>query len=341
MQLMVPFTQSLWQLLTVYFAMGLLIGTYDTATQTFLSTLWGAEGLPFRQSVMLVRGAGSALGPLIVQPFLMRNSPAGDKSQDQVSLVWPFSIFAILCLASALLSLAVWHIMPETVDHPSRVTVKSSNDGNEASSHRQTNKLWMHVMTCLCILFIFFDTAIDVSLRSFIAPFITYSKLNLGQDTGAALTTGFFAAATVTRFAGLFYIQWIGIEINYLISMMLLMVANAILLIYCESSAILLWIGVCMAGISTASNIPCMYGYMEKHFAITHITASVVGVFYQLSYIVFPLIVSHFMQIFPASLFWTVLVCSCCLCLLLPAIVLIAKNRLPAERKELCHVRHS
>lgn len=340
LQITLAFTRNIYSLIFTIVVLGVAVGTVEAGSNVYISTLWGREGLPFRQALMLCRGAGSAIAPLIIRPFLMRqesqNETNAEYYPDRVRLVWPFSIFGTLYLVAACLTFCVWRMHPDTPDHPSRVTEipdTMRRPSMESNCHDKawpkTNfHFWKKIMIALCIIFLFTDCAIDVTVRSFIATYAKSSSMSLPQATGADLTTCFFAAATAFRFMGIFYILWIGIEVNFLLSMLLLTAANAILLPFADSNEPLLWMGVAMIGTSTANNIPCIYSYMEEFFPITSQIVSITSVTSSLSYILFPLLFSYYIQSFPISLFWCSALCTACMGITLPAIVMVARKRL-------------
>ena len=361
--LMIPFISSLWGLAVVFFLLGFGGGAFETGSMTMISTLWGTESLPFRQATFLVAGFGIAVGPLIVQPFLMHEDVQSTNSSivnqtdvtyhpEKVNLFWPFAVISFVYAFAAIMLFFMWKLFPETTDHPSRVKEAEKNDptrkrdsdpsppflphpSSEVAPATRMAALWKVCIVTLAAAFVCMTYCIDTCLGSFIATFATKSSLQLAPEAGAQLTSLYSAAATATRVAGLLYINWIGMEINFLISVCLVIASNAVLLVFCNSSETMLFVGIAMMGISTANNNPCTYGYLETLFPITSTIASVIGVTSTLAYFVPTLIVPHYIVTNPVFLFWFVLICSSCLLISLLSLLAMARIKRKESGNEL------
>jgi fucose permease len=124
------------------------------------------------------------------------------------------------------------------------------------------------------------------------------------------MTALFWATFTFWRCITIFYIEYVGNEMNILLALVAIMIGNIILVPFANSSVVCLWIGVAIIGLGTSPVWGCVFGYLEQHFPVTSKIAASMVVSACVGEFVFPFIISYFIVSTPIVFLWLTLICS-------------------------------
>lgn len=339
------------------------------------------------QSLHFMFGTGSLIAPLIAVPFLANTDEDGDTGSinetmtitstnsnlielekeifypEQVRLVYPYTILAIVSALSAAFTLLIWFYEPETTGHPSRLPDLSNHhepvpqeevetnhvqlevavvpgegeskqvdqeEEEEGNNHRQTRSYKCYKVLTILLVMLFMHTylGLEISFGSYLTTFVVKSGLPLTKSDGAHITTTFWATFTLFRVLTVFYIEYVRTEANILASLVIILLANCFLVPFGDTSVPFLLTGVCLIGIGTSSVWASLFGYMEEFFPVTSFIGSLIVISAVTGEFVFPYVISNFIDHYPRILIWVTLFCSVSTSLLFLLIMLLCRVKL-------------
>ena len=330
LKFVVPFLPSLPWLLTQSALFGIGLGAFETGLNAFVSILWGQENMPFRQIILMILGCGTIVSPLVLEPFLMTKEDARMNETilyhpDQVKLIYPFSILSAIFASTAIFTFCVWFYFPETTNHPSRIVCDPES---QKGAKDWKDSWWSIAVVVLVIFFVFLDMGVEGPMNSMIASFAIHSKIGLSPQSAARLTSLLFTCTTLTRAASVLYVPLISVDGNWVLNCILMLSASNILLFFGNQSEQLLWLGVGLMGMSTATNVPCIYGYMEQYFPVSSMISSMFCIANGVSFMLFPYIVSNFIVDQPHFFLYSNSLVSTCLAVTLITVVILCRFKL-------------
>lgn len=145
----VPHVTVLWPLLLIFVLNGTCLGFFEAACNVTMLYLWGREAMPFMQALNFMYGSGAMIAPLIAEPFLIVRNESEDSETrntsipdifhpEEVMLVYPYSIAAVILVLCAVTNFILWIMFPDTTEHPSRTPLasKNSNNNNDKDNDR-------------------------------------------------------------------------------------------------------------------------------------------------------------------------------------------------------------
>lgn len=335
MIVILPHLTHLWLLLLIHFGIGLGFGSLMTGQSAFLSTLWGKKTLRLRIIDSLARGLCSAVAPLMIQVFARPLDPYSaptlqiHESKCQYFLSWPYFLVASFAFVSSVTSFVVWKFYPVTTAHNSRGQDQHESQG-EGTGSNVISSFWKRIMIVFALFFILSIYPIDHAVTAFIAPFVR--MISLPQQTGNQMISALFASQTISRITGIIYIPYIGLEINFILTSIMLISANAILVLSGGKNEAALWIGVVLVGFSTANDVNLIYCFMERYFSVTNGIAAAAVAMAMIGNGMFPLLVAPLMERDPSYLFMITSAFSASSVVMLVIIVLIGRLWLIKEQ---------
>ena len=276
-----------------------------------------------------------------------------------IQLVYPYSFVATILAFNAVFWLILWILRPETTEHPSRErnppsVVGGNNDDspvdkdgnmilqtidsgagkrtqlsdNVRESTEKSLVFYKGIVITLTMMFMHIYYGLELTFGSFLVTFAVESNLNLSKKDGAQLTSLFWATFTFWRLTTIFYIEYIGNEMNILFALSVILVGNVILVPFANSSVLCLWIGVAFIGLGTSSIWSCVFGYLEEYFPVTSRIASSMIVSAIIGEFIFPLIISNFVADTPQIFLWVTLFCSLSLTIIFLFLVLVMRKKM-------------
>lgn len=124
-------------------------------------------------------------------------------------------------------------------------------------------------------------------------------------------------------------------SINLLISLALMLIAGTLLILFGNTNAACLWIGVTLMGCGMSSTYPCMFGIMQQTVNVTPLLSSAATISFTLGEFSFPLLISLMMQENPGLLMWVVMFCAAGMIVVLLLVQLIRKQMVERIEKKI------
>ena len=274
-----PFMQG-W---TFFFGVGSLLS--PVVAQPFLLESKLSDGLIEENNILVGTSDNST------QEVFLPNA------QDLL-LVYPYSIVALILTINSAWMLLIFLFWRNTEEHPSRKEDKStthldkttdiikdktidSNFINEKSlpdlcvttaslqqSSQETNKEFKRsrlIAVILTMMWSHIYYGLVLTMGSFLVAFAVESNLRLTKSVGTQLTSIFWGICTFFRLAAIFYIEYIGNELNIWLCLTTVVIGNIFLIPFGNSHETCLWIGVAVIGLGTSSMWSCMFSYIEDY----------------------------------------------------------------------------
>lgn len=246
MSALVPLANSRWILFSIVLIFGLTKGALDVGCNTLLLWVHNETVGPFMNGLHAFFGLGAFIAPLIVAWSI---SSTGD-------IHWVFWIFA---LSAFPIAAWVWRL-----PSPASRAVPAQHE------HAPFPVLPVILMVLCFVLYV----GSEVGYGNWI---YTYAfKLNFGTEvTAAYLTSAFWGSFTLGRLFGI----WVSTRLKPMTILSLDFAGSLVslgLIIFFQESAIILWVGTILLGISQASIFPTFLTLAEERM---HITGTVAGLF--------------------------------------------------------------
>lgn len=312
----IPLIPDIWFLLPVFVVSGVAQAFYETGTYVFVVQLWGSKSAPMMQAMSFMLGSGGLIAPMVVKPFLTEMPEAGARSAStaDVSLHIPYSILGSLFVLCSLSNLMMWLVSPETAVHESR-----SEEEDDVGKEKEKTNLMDWRMILLAVLFILFNFGyygLEIVYGSYLMSFAVDCELKLSKQTGADLTTLFWATATLPTIAAAVLVKWTGDEVLMVISLIVTIIGNVILVPFGDKSEVCLWVGVVVVGIGMSSILGLIFSLVEEEIGLSARMSTLLIISCQVGEFVFPMIVSFFIEDNPSVFLWTSLSCTLYTCVL-------------------------
>ena len=243
---LVPLATSRWMLFTIVLILGLFKGALDVGCNTLLLWVHDETVGPFMNGLHAFFGVGAFIAPLIVAQVL---SATGD-------IYWVYWFFA---LVSFPLAVWIWNL-----PSPAARTIPSHH---ESASFPLIPVL---IMVLCFVLYVGGEAGYG-------AWIYTYAfTLNFGNEiTAAYLTSAFWGSFTLGRLLGI----WVSTKARPLTILYMDFagcILSVLLIILFPGSALMLWIGTILFGISQASIFPTFLTLAEERM---HVTGTIAGLF--------------------------------------------------------------
>ncbi len=242
----VPLASSRWVLFIVALILGLFKGALDVGCNTLLLWVHNETVGPFMNGLHAFFGVGAFIAPLIVAQVL---AVTGD-------IYWVYWVFAI-----AAFPLAIW------------IWTLPSPASRAVPAHHESAPFPILPVLIMVLCFVLYVGG-EAGYGAWI---YTYAfTLNFGTEvTAAYLTSAFWGSFTLGRLLGI----WISTRarpITILILDFVGCIASVGLILLFQESAIILWIGTVLFGISQASIFPTFLTLAEERM---HVTGTIAGLF--------------------------------------------------------------
>jgi len=342
---------DLYALIGIFFANGLVQGTINTASNAFVLSVWGKESEPFIQTYFFFFGIGALVAPVFTRPFLIENEDVSEiygqidarnftddiqlnqePRPEDLQLVYPYSIVGGVFAYNCVYFFLLWVLYPQTEAHPSqaKALAETSNPSDiEKSSENEKKQKRFQVFKVIVILltacFMHIYYGLELTAGSLVLTYAVESDLKLSKSQGAELTALFWGVFTGWRLIAIFYIEYIGSELNIASSLAVILLGNVILIPFANSSEVCLWIGIALIGLGTSSIWGSMFSYLNDHFPVTSKISSVLTVSACVGVFIFPLIISNFVETNPDVFLWVLLSCSIVIVFLYILIILLMR----------------
>ena len=286
------------------------------------------------------------------------SEPIHEYDSEPTRLAYPYGILAGFMAVNAVCLFLLWLLCPTTSHQRPAVSRSASEDGQETCDEPQGNKelkcistcahglsledsasqvsqdedwrrwLWPAACIALVALFMHVLLGLQVSFGAFLLTFAVHCNLRLSKESGAVMTTVYWAAFTAAKLASLPLL--LGHEVSIGISLATMMVGSVPLIACGSSKASCLWSGVVLEGLGVSALFACVFGYVQLHLPVNERLASFVAVASVLGELTYPLLISHFIEREPESLMIVLLASVCLMSLLFLSIRVICRYKLGA-----------
>jgi FHS family Na+ dependent glucose MFS transporter 1 len=224
----IPLATTLWILLAAALTMGLAKGVLDVGCNTLVQWLYNDKAGPYINGLHFSFGLGSFIAPILLAQIFKATS----------EIYWGYWIIAILIIPMAI---AFW-FLPEPA--------------TQMHNEHKNNAPIPFLPVLLIVLAFFLYVGAEVGFANWIYTYAIYLKLAT-TITAAYLTSAFWGLFTVGRLVGV----WVSTRIRSK-TILFLDLAGCILsiglIILGRESAILLWAGSIVLGLSMASIFPTL-----------------------------------------------------------------------------------
>ena len=243
---LVPLATSRWMLFTIVLILGLFKGALDVGCNTLLLWVHDETVGPFMNGLHAFFGVGAFIAPLIVAQVL---SATGD-------IDWVYWFFA---LVSFPLAVWIWNL--------------PSPDARTVPTHHESTGFPLIPVLIMVLCFVLYVGG-EAGYGAWI---YTYAfTLNFGNEiTAAYLTSAFWGSFTLGRLLGI----WVSTKARPLTILYMDFagcILSGLLIILFPGSALMLWIGTILFGISQASIFPTFLTLAEERM---HVTGTIAGLF--------------------------------------------------------------
>lgn len=371
--LWVPFTRTLTTLLIAFAGSGICMGYFEAGASVFMLQLWGKEAANYIQALQLMYGLGSLIAPLIAGPFLMELhlrqdedvNKDGNNSTDinspeifhpeETRMIYPFGILALLMALNSICSLIIHCLYPKTDEHQSR-NVEERLPQEPESIERRTSivpadmhvvvahvvqqpktgyDVWKIFLIIFATLFMHVYLGLQVTFGSFLLTFAVNSpELQLKKQAAAYLTSLFWTVFTIMKIVAVFAAERVGNEICIIVSLVVMIIANALLIPLGQYDETWLWVGVALVGLGISSIFGCMFGFLEEYFPVTETIGTIISMSAVMGELTFPLIIAPFIEETPNILLTLLLSCTTALSILFFVMAIICNTKLEKLKKE-------
>ena len=243
---LVPLATSRWMLFTIVLILGLAKGALDVGCNTLLLWVHNEKVGPFMNGLHAFFGIGSFIAPLIIATVL---STTGD-------IYWVYWFFAILAFP-----IAFW------------IWTLPSPQARAVPTHHENAPFPILPVVTMVLCFVLYVGG-EAGYGAWI---YTYAfKLGFGTEvTAAYLTSAFWGSFTLGRLLGI----WISTRLKPLMILALDFagcILSLLVILLLRESALGLWAGTVLFGLSQASIFPTFLTLAEERM---HITGAIAGLF--------------------------------------------------------------
>ncbi|XP_042912752.2 sodium-dependent glucose transporter 1 [Parasteatoda tepidariorum] len=324
----VPWSRDIKTLTIWMIVNGFTLGALDTGANVCCLNLWGKDSGPYFQALHFMFGFGGLIAPLVAAPFLGDYSEyeqlggnmtlAANDSGYQVPTEAMFlnassitsaeiprvtyaymSIGAISCFVT-LLFLVMSVISP--IDESGRKPEETAS-GNRSFG-------FTAIIVILTTILIQTSMGTEVGYAQMLTTYAVKGPLHLTPTTGSYMTSTYWAAFTVARFAGIF----LTIKFSHLtilvFDVIVTFLGGLVLLFFATHYDWALWVASIFLGVGIASFFPASVSWIEKYINITNKIASTFPIGAAVGEMLIPYAISYFMEKKP-EVFIYVVVVSC------------------------------
>jgi fucose permease len=197
-------------------------------------------------------------------------------------------------------------------------------DPRTTPTYRAFKTLAIGLMMCFMPIYY----GLEMTVGSFLTTFSVESDLHLSKASGAYMTSVYWSMFTFVRLSTVFYIDYLGAEMNVIMNLCVILVANVFLIPWGATYEWCLWVGSTLMGVGCSSIWASALGYLEDYFPVSSRIVSLIMMSTALGDFVFPFVISHKITEYPNVFLDVTLFCSIAISLIFALVVVICKLRL-------------
>ena len=343
-----------------------MIELWGSESSSFLQALHFSYGVGALISPLIVRPflLESEFIEGIEPEGLLLNGSVSDRellaeqsfTRDDVQLKYPCWIVAAFTVIPTVIYFLLWRLHPKSNPHPSRLTaldvVVDGDSDPETLKQQQDKKAileeverkrntksyqfykFVSIGLMMCFMPIYYG--VELTFGNYLATFAVKSDLHLSKATGADMTSIYWAMFTFFRLSTVFYIDYLGAEMNIIMNTAVILAANVVLapLYFGYASILCLWIGAVLMGIGCSSIWASAFGYLEMYFPVSSRIASFIMVSTAIGDFTIPFIMSQFIKEYPNVFLCVTLICSLAMAFIFMLAVIVCKLKLRIKAED-------
>ncbi|KAF8785944.1 Sodium-dependent glucose transporter 1 like protein [Argiope bruennichi] len=319
----IPWSRSIGALTALMTVNGLSLGCLDTGGNVCCLNLWGKDSGPFYQALHFTFGLGALIAPLIAAPFV-GNIDTSDFSFDNKStiaanttlqpafhnflnnsLVDSFEIPPITYAYSAIGGFAIF-VTALFLIICIIAPLETQGQQNDESQVRERKLSFVLLIVFLNIILVFVETGTEVGYAQMLTTYVVKGPLQLSPTTGSYMTSGFWAAFSISRFLSVFLaIKFSNLQL-IVFDIIISSIGALILLSFGASQVWAVWLATILLGVGIASFFPAAVGWVEKYMTVTNKMASSFCIGAAFGEMIIPFIISTYIDTVPGVLLYTV-----------------------------------
>jgi FHS family Na+ dependent glucose MFS transporter 1 len=266
MMFLVPLISFLWVLAAILFVLGMAEGSLDVGANTLLVWVHGNRVGPFMNGLHFFFGLGALLSPLVVAQVLRFSS----------DIYWAYWILASVMFPLALL---FFFLQSPEIQKPSQIEDSKGKD---------------NVLVILLTVFFFLHVGAEMSFGGWIYSYAAARGL-AGVTAAAYLNSVFWGFLTLGRLFGIAISTRLKPRTMILCDIAGCLIASCIILVW-PKSAVVLWFGSALMGLSMASIFPTSVNFAERNMDITGRVTSWFFIGGSIGSMFFPWLVGQFFE---------------------------------------------
>ncbi|GFT36278.1 major facilitator superfamily domain-containing protein 4A [Nephila pilipes] len=342
--LIIPWCKYIGMLTGWMILNGFSMGALDTGLNVCTLNLWGKDSGPYYQALHFMYGFGSLLAPLIAAPFLgdyheeaFSNETAsytnetflldstelnfsnGSFSQNSKipGITYAFSIIGGFAALVTICFFIVCIISPYDADGKKNETMQTKKNG----------RLFVVMIVSLTFALLFVETGTEIGFAQMLTTYSVKGPLKLTPVMGSYITSAFWTAFTISRFASIFFAIKMKSLHLIILDLVLVSIGSAILLFLAVSKEWALWLATIFLGLGIASMYATVITWVEHYIEITNKVLGLFATGAAFGEMAIPYTISYFLAKIPEVLAYVV-AASCILSIILTIILyLILRNK--------------
>ncbi|KAI1291085.1 hypothetical protein HDE_07647 [Halotydeus destructor] len=308
----IPRLTTLNQFITVQGFLGLVSSSNEVAASAWLLELWRQDSNFYLQCMHFFFAFGSAIGPLISEPYL---SPETDGSSPDPSskslIIVPYTWAAMAMFTASLIQIAMYIWSPYTQggeddDQSEDRDVIEKESLISSETNMDVPKNYLSVLVLSGGLLLGLDVVVEVNSSVYLQAFVV--NIGLTKSKGALMLGALSSAFTVGRLVAIFLATQMKPAYMLFGDFALMMIGN--LLILLNHSETGLWLGLIILGFGFASCYPTVYAYIGERIQITDMISGVFLFVSSIGNIIEPLIVGKLIVKHPLIFVYVNLFCT-------------------------------
>ncbi len=282
----IPFLNSLWMMLIIFFILGLAHGLIEVGGNTLLLWVHGENSGPYMSALHFFFGVGAFLSPLLVGIVVHQTG----------EFDWAYWLIMLIIIPTALF----FALIPSP-------TIREEPEKNPKSMANRTfnTNTWLIVFLAL---FLFLYVGTEVAFSDWI---FTYAKVRLPQGLitrAYQLTSAFWVAMTIGRLVSIPLSIKIDARLLLTLDVFGSIISLGIILFGGESLSAL-WIGTILLGLSMASIFPLTFVLAERLMDVSGRISSYLMLGASSGSLIFPWLLGQFFEfIGPRSIMVTLFI---------------------------------
>uniref|UniRef100_A0A2L2Y873 Sodium-dependent glucose transporter 1 n=2 Tax=Parasteatoda tepidariorum TaxID=114398 RepID=A0A2L2Y873_PARTP len=344
----VPWSRDIKTLTIWMIVNGFTLGALDTGANVCCLNLWGKDSGPYFQALHFMFGFGGLIAPLVAAPFLGDYSEY-DEMKSNMTLTandsdYPIPTEAMFLNASSITSAEIPRVtyayicigaisfLVSLLFFVMSIISPIDESGRKPEETESGNRSFGFTAIIVTLTSILVTTAMgtEVGYAQMLTTYAVKGPLHLTPTTGSYMTSTYWAAFTVTRFAAIF----LSVKFSHLtilvFDVIVTFLGGLVLLIFATHYDWALWVASIFLGVGIASFFPASVSWIEKYINITNKIASTFPIVASFGEMLIPYAINYFIETKP-KVFIYVVIGSCALAIIVTFFMYLILRNAPGK----------